>query len=171
MDLEMTTRAIQLIIAPAVLLTSCCIFTNGLLGLYATIGERLRVTLRERVDLLRDLESGSRSVPVAEDRLEDLDFQIPQLLHHHQMTKTSLAGTFIAMAFYILDMFVIAFSILSDRMGLYGATLAVFLVGVVAQLVGVIASLMDAYMAHKIYAFDASYALTLKKSDLKQYKV
>ena len=35
MDLEMIARTIQLIIAPAVIITSCCIFTNDLLGHYA----------------------------------------------------------------------------------------------------------------------------------------
>jgi len=56
MNLEMIVRTIQLIIAPAVMITSCCIFTNGLLGHYAAIGERLRITIRERVDLLRETE-------------------------------------------------------------------------------------------------------------------
>lgn len=171
MDIEMISRTIQLIIAPAVMLTACCIITNGLLGLYASIGERLRVTIRERVDLLRESEAGNGSALIAKERLEDLDFQIPNLLRHHQMTKTALAGTFIAMLFYILDMFVIAFSVLSSRMGLYGATLAVFLLGVAAQLAGVIASLMDTYLSHKIYAFDARHVLALENSGSKHRKV
>src|SRR3990172_2373944 len=76
MDLEMVARAIQLIIAPAVLLTACCIFTNGLLVLYATIGERLRVTVRERGDLLRETEASGGGSLIAQERLEDIDLQI-----------------------------------------------------------------------------------------------
>src|ERR1041385_3709531 len=90
MDLEMIARTIQLIIAPAVMITSCCIFTNGLLAHYASIGERLRVTVRERVDLLKEAEVNSRLHPATEgsvegiglivqERLEDIDFQIPNL--------------------------------------------------------------------------------------------
>jgi len=140
MDLEMVARTIQLIIAPAVMITSCCIFTNGLLAHYAAIGERLRLTMRERLELLRETESGGTRHPetdgnvegsglIAKERLEDIDFQIPNSLRHHLLVRNSLAGTFIAMAFYILDMFVIAFSVLSNRTGLYSAILAVFLLG------------------------------------------
>src|ERR1041385_5330344 len=124
MDLEMVARTIQLIIAPAVMITSCCIFTNGLLAHYAAIGERLRVTVRERVDLLKETEvspqrhSDARSQRrpaterkvagsglIIQERLADIDFQIPNLLRHHLLVRTSLAGTFIAIVVYILDMF------------------------------------------------------------------
>jgi len=76
MNLEMIVRTIQLIIAPAVMITACCIFTNGLLGHYAAIGERLRITVRERVDLLRlrEKEVANISGMVATGRLADIDF-------------------------------------------------------------------------------------------------
>ncbi len=105
MDLEMVARTIQLIIAPAVMITSCCIFTNGLLAHYAAIGERLRITVRERLDLLRETEVNRSDNLIAQERLEDIDFQIPNLLRHHLLVRTSLAGTFIAIIFYIVDMF------------------------------------------------------------------
>ena len=165
MDLEMIARTIQLIIPPAVMITSCCIFTNGLLGHYAAIGERLRVTVRERVDLLRETEAGMMSGKIAKDRLEDIDFQIPSLLHHHLLVRNSLAGAFIAMVFYILDMFVIAFSVLSNRAGLYNAILLVFLLGVASQLIGVLYSVFNGFISHKIYAYEAHHALSLEKSE------
>jgi len=43
----MVARTIQLIIAPAVMINSCCIFGAGLLGHYSSIGERLPVTVHE----------------------------------------------------------------------------------------------------------------------------
>src|SRR6266540_962822 len=101
MDLEMVARTIQLIIAPAVMITSCCIFGAGLLGHYATVGERLRLTVRERVDLLRETESSVSSGLIVKERLEDIDFQIPNLLRHHLLVRTSLAGILFAMIFYI----------------------------------------------------------------------
>jgi len=179
MDLEMVARVIQLIIAPAVLLTACCIFTNGLLVLYAAIGERLRVTVRERVDLLRETEADKTrcservegSNRIVKERLEDIDFQIPNLLRHQLLVRDSLAGTFIAMAFYILDMFVIAFSIISDRTGLYGAALAVFLLGVASQLIGVLNSVFDAFMSHKIYAYESRHAMSLEKTNVEHTKI
>jgi hypothetical protein len=166
MDIEMISRTIQLIIAPAVTLTACCIFTNGLLAHYASIGERLRVVVRERVDLLRETEAAQRSGLIVRERLEDIDHQIPNLLRHHLFVRNSLAGTFIAMAFYILDMFVIAFSIISNQTGLYGAMLAVFLLGVASQLAGVLYSVFDAFLSHRIYSFESRHAMNIETSNL-----
>ena len=171
MDPEMVARTIQLIIAPAVMITSCCIFTNGLLAHYASIGERLRVTVRERVDLLREAEVNSRSGLIVQERLEDIDFQIPNLLRHHLFVRTSLAGTFIAIVVYILDMFVIAYSVLAIRMGFYSAILIVFLLGVASQLVGVLYSVIDAFVSHKIYAYETRHAMSLEKTSPEHTKI
>ncbi len=182
MDLEMVARTIQLIIAPAVMITSCCIFTNGLLAHYASIGERLRVTVRERVDLLKEAEVNSRHSPATEgnvegsglivqERLEDIDFQIPNLLRHHLFVRTSLAGTFIAIVVYILDMFVIAYSVLSNRTGFYSAIPVVFLLGVASQLIGVLYSVIDAFMSHKIYAYETRHAMSLEKTSPEHMKI
>src|SRR6266498_5612397 len=121
MDPEMVARTIELIIAPAVMITSCCIFGAGLLAHYSAIGERLRITVRERIDLLREKEANESSNVIVKERLEDIDYQIPKLLRHHLLVRTSLAGILIAMVFYILDMFVIAFSVISNRPGFYSA--------------------------------------------------
>lgn len=171
MDLEMIARTIQLIIAPAVTLTACCIFTNGLLALYASIGERLRIIVRERVDLLREPETAPGSVLIVNERLEDIDFQIPSLLRHHLLVRNSLAATFIAMAFYFLDMFVIAFSIISNQTGLYSIILAVFLSGVASQLTGVLFSVYDTFLSHRIYAFESRHAMKLEKSNVEHKKI
>ncbi|HLF74875.1 MAG TPA: DUF2721 domain-containing protein [Anaerolineales bacterium] len=181
MDLEMVARAIQLIIAPAVLLTACCIFTNGLLALYAAIGERLRLTAREKVDLLKETATGAGRHPAAggslegpglivRERLADIDLQLPNLLRHHLLVRNSLAGTFIAMAFYILDMFVIAYSVVANRTGLFSAILAIFLMGVAFQLTGVLYSVFDAFMSHKIYAYESRHAMSLEKSNVQHEK-
>ena len=171
MELEMVARTIQLIIAPAVMITACCIFANGLLALYAAIGERLRVTVRERVDLLRETETNSSNDSIVKERVEDIDFQNPNLLRHHWMVRTSLAGTFIAMAFYILDMFVIACSVISTKSGFYSAILVVFLVGVASQLIGVLYSVFDALMSHKIYAYESRHAMLLEESTVEHTKI
>ena len=171
MDPEMVARTIQLIIAPAVMVTSCCIFGAGLLGHYSTIGERLRVTVRERVDLIRETEAESMSRLILRERLEDIDYQIPHLLRHHLLVRTSLAGILIAMVFYILDMFVIAFSVISNQSALYSAILLVFMLGVASQFVGVICAVFDAFMSHRIYAYETRHAMLLEKSTVEHTKI
>jgi Protein of unknown function (DUF2721) len=166
MDLEMVARTIQLIIAPAVMITACCIFGAGLLGHYSSIGERLRLTVREKVDLLRETYSASGASLIIKARLEDIDDHIPTLLRHHLLIRTSLAGTLIAMIFYIIDMFVIAFSVIANRSGLYGVIIIIFMLGVASQLTGVIYAVFDVLILHKIYAFEARPLLVLGTSEI-----
>lgn len=52
----MTTRTIQLILAPVVMVTACGILVNGLIGRYTNITNRLRTMAHERLELLRQLE-------------------------------------------------------------------------------------------------------------------
>jgi len=171
MDPEMVARTIQLIIAPAVMITSCCIFGAGLLAHYSSIGERLRITVRERIELLMEKEASTSSNVIVKERLEDIDHQIPNLLRHHLLIRTSLAGILFGMIFYILDMFVIAFSVTSNRSGLYSAIVVVFMLGVAAQLIGVIYTVLDAFMSHRIYAYETRHALLLEKSNLEHTKI
>jgi len=105
------------------------------------------------------------------ERLEDIDFQIPNLLRHHLLVRTSLAGTLVAMIFYIVDMFVIAYSVISNGTALYSAILIVFLLGVAAQMIGVIYAVLDAFLSHKIYAFDTRHAMSLEKSKEEHTKI
>ena len=171
MDLQMVARTIQLIIAPAVMITSCCIFGAGLLAHYSSIGERLRLTVRERIDLLRETDASAPLGLIEKERLEDIDDQIPNLLRHHLLIRTSLAGTLSAMIFYIMDMFVIAFSVISNRAGLYSAILVIFLVGVAFQMIGVIYALLDAFMSHTIISYETRHAISLEKSKVEHTKV
>ena len=107
---------------------------------------------------------------IVRERLADIDLQLPNLLRHHLLVRNSLAGTFIAMAFYILDMFVIAYSVVANRTGLFSAILAIFLMGVAFQLTGVLYSVFDAFMSHKIYAYESRHAMSLEKSNVQHEK-
>ena len=161
MDPEMVTRTIQLIIAPVVMITSCCILTTGLLAHYSSIGERLHEMVRERAQLLRGAGAGERSELVADQRLQDIDEQLPSLLRHHWLMRTSLGGVFSAIAFFIVDMFIIAITVISNPLGLSGAILIVFLSGVISLLAGVIAALLDIHLSHKIHSFEMRHILSL----------
>ena len=141
MTTEMVARTIQLIIAPVVMITSCCILAGGMLTYYSAIGERLRLALRERVDLLRS-RAGSAGMPdeILAERLEEIDDEVPGLLSGHRLMRTALGAVLLAVAFFILDMFTIAASLVADRAGLAAAILFVFLAGVASLRGGEIAA-------------------------------
>jgi hypothetical protein len=163
MDPEMVTRTIQLIIAPVVMITSCCILGSGLLAHYSSIGERLRLTVRERVELLREMAAGTSPGLITHERLLDIDAQVPGLLHHHQLIRTSLAAVLIAILVFIVDMFTIAFSVLSNAASLSNMVLVVFMIGVTSLLIGVTYAVFDVYLSHKIFAYETRHAMSLEK--------
>ena len=159
MDHEMVTRTIQLIIAPVVMITSCCILGSGLLAHYSTLGERLRVTVRERAELERQPGSGS-TVGLA----EYVNSQLMTLLRRHQLVRTSLVGILMAIVFFIADMFTIAFSVISNSPGLSGAVLIVFLTGVASLLPGSLYAIHNVYLSHILYTRETHYVITADRS-------
>jgi hypothetical protein len=159
MDPEMVTRTIQLIIVPVVMITSCCILGSGVLAHYSSLGECLHLTVRERVELERMTGLG----PTA--RLpEHIDSQLSALLRRHQLVRTSLVGVFLAIVFFIADMFTIAFSVISNLPGLSSAILIVFLTGVASLLPGSLYAIHDVYLSLSLYTRETHYVITADRS-------
>src|SRR5947209_5789315 len=79
---SMLAQAIQLILAPVLMISSCAIVSSGLLGPCAAINERLRVPVRERLELIRP-GSADASAAAAEfrgERLGEIEEPLPLLL-------------------------------------------------------------------------------------------
>ena len=79
MSAETVTRTIQLILAPVVMLSACSVFVGGVLAHYAAINDRIRTLVHERLELLRS----ARDDLLIADRLDQVDAQLPALLHRH----------------------------------------------------------------------------------------
>jgi hypothetical protein len=159
MDPEMVTRTIQLVIAPVVMITSCCILGSGLLAHYSALGERLRLTVRERVEFGRDAGAG-----LPPGLLDYIDSQLSTLLHHHRLVRTSLVGVLMGIVFFIADMFMIALSVISNSPGLSSAVLIVFLAGVASLLLGALYAVVDVYSSHSLFTRDARNVISVDGS-------
>jgi hypothetical protein len=83
------------------IMTACAILAGGLLTCYAAINDRLRAIARERLDLLRDGADPARRDPLMAERLEELDAQLPGLLHRHTQARNALMGTYGASLIFI----------------------------------------------------------------------
>ncbi len=159
MDPEMVTRTIQLIIAPVVMITSCCILGSGLLAHYSSLGEHLRLTFRDRLELKRKPELGSSS-----SLTDYIDAQLSALLHRHQLVRTSLVSVLIAIVFFIVDMFTIAFSVVLNKPGLSSSVLILFLAGVASLLVGLLYAVFDVYLSHSFFTHETGQVISMEKS-------
>jgi hypothetical protein len=106
MSAETITRTIQLILAPVVMLSACAIFVGGLLSHYEAINARMRAMARERLELLRSSTGGDQFL---NERLAELDLQLPQLLQHHARVHHALLAAYSGILILVASMCAIAF--------------------------------------------------------------
>lgn len=121
---EEAARAIQTILAPAVMISACGLLLLGMQNRYGRINDRLRALGRERLDLL-----SQRDTPQARARLEAIERQIPDLLARLRIQRTAVYNLFAAVIMFVVDAFVIAASLFIAGEFLNILALGVFLVG------------------------------------------
>jgi hypothetical protein len=173
MTVEMLARAIQIILAPVVMISACAITFGALQSRYAAINDRLRLMTRERLDLLRML--GVRIVPVmapqatlapigdtyATERMVELDVQIPQLLRRHRIAHIALLAVYYAMIVFIISMFVIAAAVVTEAAVLTSVALLVFLLGMMVLLGGIVAIAEEVRASHRTLRYEVERVLSL----------
>jgi len=72
------------------MISSCSLVLNGLLARYGAINDRLRLMGRERFELLRALQNDRYN----EERLSEIDRQLPDLLHRHKQVHDAVLLTY-----------------------------------------------------------------------------
>ena len=85
-----TVETIQLILAPVVMITSCALLLNNIGGRYLALTNRLRSLARERLDLVSQSATGTADNLLVQERLGQIEFQIPPLLRHHRNLHNSV---------------------------------------------------------------------------------
>jgi Ni/Fe-hydrogenase subunit HybB-like protein len=147
---EAIGRAIQLILAPVVMFSACSVFVGGVLNHYTSVGDRIRALTRERLELLRDPNPN----PLAQERLDEIDVQLPDVLHRHRLIHHALLAVYASIAILIATMCVIAVtaSVTADWVGslVYG----VFVLGVLAMLVGVVLITLEIRTSRRSIEFE-----------------
>ncbi|MBF6593004.1 MAG: DUF2721 domain-containing protein [Thermaceae bacterium] len=160
MNAEMIARTIGFILAPAVMVTACAVTLNGLLTHYAAINDRLRVLVKERLELLRLRVEASPRLFLGE-RLEEIDAQLPELLMRHKLMRDSILLVFIAVLLYVVSMLVIALAAFGAD---WIATLALglFLLGTAVLLSGTLLTAMEIYRSHSAVGYEVQQVSRLE---------
>ncbi len=122
---ENVTRIIQLILAPAVIISACAIIVGGLVSRAAAINDRIRIMNRERLDLLRQ----DTNRLLAKERLREIDQQLPDLLQRLQLSHRAVMATYCAILVLIGDMLLIAIAAVTNSVAVGWLALVVFLAG------------------------------------------
>jgi hypothetical protein len=150
------------------MMTTCAIMIGGMLSLYSSVNDRLRLMARERLDLLR-MPDGTFSSAAAlsnaysAERLHELDRQIPTLLRRHQLTHNALLAVYGALAIFVATMLVIALGAVTSSPAIANVALIVFLGGTVALLLGAVLMGMSIRTSQDAVDFEARRVLELGK--------
>lgn len=168
MTVEAIARTIQFILAPVVMVTSCAILVGGMLTQYAAINDRMRALTRERLELLRG-PGGALSVSAMagddfkEERLREIDMQLPGLLRRHELIHHGALATYMAILLFVLSMFVIALAASSSSAALATTALVVFLLGTAALLLGVLLIGLEIRISNQAVRYEVERVIRLGK--------
>jgi hypothetical protein len=153
MAIEMTTRIIQLILAPVVMVSASAIVLSGLWSHYGAINDRLRAMARERLALLK-ATAGQAEGTFNAERLGEIDGQIPDLLRRHTLMRNAILLVYWASAIFIANMFVIAWAAVSTADWLAAVTLLTFLAGLGALLLGILLTTFEVHISHRAVQYE-----------------
>jgi hypothetical protein len=139
-----------------VLVTACAILAGGLLTRYAAINDRLRAIVRERLDLLRAAAGAGAPQRDAftSERLEELDAQVPSLLHRHTQARDALLCVYGASLIFIGDMFVSALAAATGSDWLANAVWLGFLAGTALLFAGLLLVLLEVRSSHQAVHYE-----------------
>jgi hypothetical protein len=167
MNIETVVRTISLVIAPAVLITSCAILLGGLLQRYEDLSARMRAMNQERFELLRGLPSDGRSAPGAavrltEERLQEIDAQLPRILRRHRMLRDAIVLLYLAILVFVLSMCLIALAVVTEAGVVAALTLIVFLVGTGLLLGATLFTVLEVFRSYREVAYEVDRTLQLR---------
>ena len=120
---ESISRTIQLIIAPAVMVSACCLLVGGLSTRTNTINDRLRALNRERLDLIRNFAN----LALSAERLAEIDYQLPDVRRRLLVSNRALLAAYSAIFIFVGDLLLIALAALTGSVLIAIIALAVFL--------------------------------------------
>jgi hypothetical protein len=171
MTIDSIIRTISLILAPAVMISSCAIFLNGIITRYESVGARMRAMHHERLELLQGWEhttsSGVSTDGFRTHRIHEIEVQLPRLLHRHRLLRNAVLTENAAIACFVTSMVIIALAALTNSSPIATAALLIFLIGTGALLVGVIITTLELSRSQREVAYEIQDGLKLRKEDLR----
>lgn len=157
--------AIQAMVAPVVLITTAAILSSALLTMYGSVNDRMRAMDRERLDILTGaagtLLSASEVPPAGQERLTQIDTQLPMLLRRHRLLHNAVLVIYTGVAVLVLSVIAIGVAV-TGRSGAAGtAALALVLAGTVMLLGGLLFAARSIMISMDAIDYEVRRALSL----------
>jgi hypothetical protein len=157
-------RAVGIILAPVVVVTSAAIVANGVLSMYGSVNDRMRAMAAERLELLGPDLTAPHTPRVAE-RLNELDRQLPKLLHRHRLLRDAVLLIYAAIVVVVIAMFLVAVAVTANAAWSATAALWVLLTGTVVLAGGLVETLRSVRSSDDAVDAEVRRVLELGRGD------
>lgn len=137
-------NVIQAMLAPGLMISACGLLILAMNNKYSMVVGRIRLLNEER----RRLRSAQPLDEVQKARLENIAFQLDELLHRLRLVRNAVVGYLTAVALFILASLFIGLRILAGWPE--AAALILFIAGVLAVLAGVFFAVSEALLGYRI---------------------
>src|SRR5262249_7134720 len=143
----------QQVVAPVVMVTACALIINGMMTQYGAINDRIRGLDRERLDLLRTGLAAGTVDALAQERLAEIDAQVPRLIRRHEQVQIAILLAYGAILCLVASMISIAIATRISQIATL--TLVLFLSGVVTLLASIAQMAREIRSSHDAVRFEA----------------
>ena len=157
MNAEVVAQTIQLVIAPAVMISGCAIIQSGILGRYSNIGTRLRSLTRERLELITTPDVPDR---LFNDALFLQDSQLKSLSRRHLLIQAAVLVLYGAILWFLFSMLAIAAAKMLGLMLFALIAFTLFLLGTFTLLLAVPLASSEVWISHKAVQSEVRWAMT-----------
>jgi hypothetical protein len=148
MNVDTIAHTIMFILAPVVMINASAVFFNGLLSDNAVLNDRMRKLAFEKLDLLRAAQDA-----LSLERLQEIDAELPAMLHRHKLLRNAVLLISIAIALYVLTMLLIALAVFGV-LWIETAALLFFLFSTALILIGIFYKVLEVRSSHDAVAFE-----------------
>ena len=146
-------QAIQLILAPAVMINACGLLLLGISNRYSMILTRVRALNEEKRRIAVRLGE-KHSTPEEAVRVESLVRQIERLLVRARYARNAVLSYLVGVGTFVLTSLLIGADFFSGVLELRIVIMSVFLAGIMAMMAGVVYAIMDTLKAYDVIRYD-----------------
>ena len=144
------TQAIQLILAPAVMISACGLLTLGISNKFSAVLNRIRLLNEEKRKLLHKekltLEENQRLASIAR--------QVQRLIRRAQLVRNSVVSYFVAIGVFIATSLLIGAQFFFKDIQIQWLIISIFLFGMISVFSGVVFAVLDAFKGFEIVRFE-----------------
>jgi hypothetical protein len=158
-------RAIEAMVAPVVLITAAAVLSGGVLAVFGSVNDRMRSMTAQRLDLLVGPDGALRSVadlPTGtQERVGQIDEQLPMLLRRHRLLRFAVLSIFIGVAILVASVITLAIAVPTNSDDVAYVSLALVLAGTVAILLGCLFAASSIMISQDAIAYEVNRSMSL----------